>query len=308
MHLEHLITEYELSKEVSDLYVYQLRYAVKRFEQFLGRSAKVDDLEPQTVNRWLKHERDVAEISDRSRQNVRTSLLTVWKYSRRPMNRDQIRGVVVTPKNPEAWHFDELQRVAKAAAELPGQLSNGVDRSVYMSTCLWFAFETGLRRRDIWRFTMSQLGNDGAAVLTQNKTRRVHVVRVTKETADGMRKIWRRLISNGDPHSETPLRWPQSISQFYYWMKQTRRLAGIDAGTANRSLQHIRRTGATEVELEGSQGYKYLGHSRDGLAQRCYIDARKTAHAVTPRRTRAQDATPPGPHNDAGKQTRAIPS
>lgn len=111
--LSGVAEDYELSKEISSEYAYQLRYGVERFDRFLGRPATTEDLCERTLNEWLRHERDAGEISDRSRANVRTSVLTLWKYTRRPLNRDSVRSVVVTPKNPEAWHFDELDQVAK---------------------------------------------------------------------------------------------------------------------------------------------------------------------------------------------------
>ncbi|WP_149496184.1 tyrosine-type recombinase/integrase [Roseiconus lacunae] len=286
MTLAELIEDYDLQHEVSADYIYQLTYAARRFGTYLGHDATIDDLETRSVNSWLKSERDQASISDRSRQNVRTSILTLWKFSRRPLNRDQIRSVVVTPRNPEAWHFDELSSVASAAEKLPGSLSNGIERSLYMTTCLWFAFETGLRRRDIWDFDISRLDAEGNAVFTQHKTNRVHIVRVTTETFDSMKKISRQLQASREQDASKPLKWPQCVSQFYYWMRECREKAGVDAATRNRSLQHIRRTGATAVESAGDQGYKYLGHSRDGLAQRSYVDVRKTAQAVSPRVTR----------------------
>lgn len=279
--------DYELSKEISSDYAYQLRYAIKRFERFLGRPASTDDLCERTLNLWLRHERDAGEISDRSRANVRTSVLTLWKYTRRPMNRDGVRSVVVTPKNPEAWHFDELDQVANAADRLPGQLPNGIRRADYMRNVLWFAYETGLRRRDVWTFDLTRFDSDRKAALTQHKTQRVHVVEISQETEVGIRRIYTELQGRRDPHHRTPLRWPQSVTQFYYWMKRCRELAGIDPETPNRSLQHVRRTGATEVDLDGNAAWRFLGHSREGLDRKSYIDQRKAVKPITPNRTRS---------------------
>lgn len=284
--LASAVQDYELSREITSEYAYQLRYAVRRFELWLGREATTRDLKKRVVNQWLLHERNAGEISDRTRQNVRTSLLTLWKYCGRKFNREKIRSIVVTPKNPEAWHFDELSAVANAAAELPGSLSNGIDRALYFVHCLWFTYETGVRRGDVWSFDLSTFDSQRVAARAQNKTKRIQLVQITAETETGLREISNQLRSKGDEHYRTPLRWPQSESQFYYWMRQCRADAGIEPKVSNRSLQHIRRTGATEVESQGGNAWQYLGHSRDGLAKKSYVDARKTVSPITPARNR----------------------
>lgn len=289
--LRDVVDDYELSTEITSAYAYQLRYSVGRLERFLGRNATTDDLTDRVINRWLKHERDAAEIGDRSRANVRTSLLTLWKKTGVAMNRDAVRCVVVTPKNPEAWNFDELDQVAEAAGSLPGHLPNGVPRSLYMRNVLWFAYETGLRRRDVWTFDLSRFDAERKAALTQHKTHRVHVIEITQETEAGIRKIHSILHSRGSKAAGTPLRWPQSVSQFYYWMRRCREIAGIDAQTPNRSLQHIRRTGATEVDCEGQCAWRFLGHSREGLDRKSYIDQRKAVKPIIPNRIRSDGSS-----------------
>ncbi len=286
--LSKMVDDFELSHEVTAEYAYQLRYAVRRLELHLGRPARATDLNPDTINRWLKAERDAGDIADRSRANVRTSMLTLWKYSGRPLNRDEVRSVVVTPKNPESWHFDEMQLVAAAAEQLSGHLPNGVPRAKYFASVLWFTYETGLRRRDVWRFDYTTLSDQCAAV-TQHKTRRVHVVSVTPETLDSLRSIAGTLATRGDSHANLPLRWPQSVSQFYYWLARTRALAGVDPDRRNRSLQHVRRTGATQVDADGQRAWRYLGHTREGLDRRCYVDATKVAQPIAPSRNRSDE-------------------
>lgn len=284
--LAAVVDGYEIATEITSEYAYQLRYAVGRFRRFLKSEPTTEDLTADTVNRWLKHERDAGEIGDRSRANVRRSMLTLWKRYGDGMNREAIRSVVVTPRNPEAWAYDELELVAKAATQLDGRLTNNVPRSLYMSTLLWFAYETGLRRRDLWQFDLSQFDANRRAALTQHKTRRVHVIEITPETEADIRRISQQLRADGDPHWQTPLRWPQSVTMFYYWMRQVRILAGVDPEVRNRSLQHIRRTGATEVAAEGMHAWRFLGHSREGLDRKSYVDARRTVTPTTPGRNR----------------------
>lgn len=287
--LTQLVAKYDLANEITAEYAYQLNYAVTRFERYLQRSATVADLNEDNVNKWLKHERDVAEIADRSRANVRTSLLTLWKFYGQHFNREGIRSVVLSPKNPEAWHYEELEKVATAAMQLTGCLTNGIEKAQYMRTLLWFAYETGLRRRDIWSFDLHRFSENRAAAMTQHKTRRVHVVGMTTETEAELRAIAVKLRLSGNDHWRLPLRWPQSTSTFYDLMRKCRQLAGIDVKVRNRSLQHIRRTGATVVQMEGGVAWRFLGHAREGLDRKSYVDASKAISPTLPTRNRSQN-------------------
>lgn len=283
-----LVDDYELSTEISSDYAYQLRYAVRRLSRWLGREAIADDLKKKIINRWLLDESKSNAIGDRSRKNVRVSILTLWhKYGSRRLDRDSIRSVTVTPRNPEAWTFEQLEKVAEAAKELPGRLSNGLPRSLYFPTCLWFAYETGLRRRDLWQFDLDTFDADRVAALTQHKTKRVHLITITAETEADLRGIQRKLRHSGDPFSSTPLRWPQSPSQFYYWMKKARKIAAVDVDVSNRCIQHARRTGATEIDRQGDDASRYLGHATQWMARKHYIDARKTIRPIIPTANRS---------------------
>ncbi len=285
--LSDLVIAYELSNEIGSRYAYQLRYAVSRFQKYKSSPPTLSDLKPDAINRWLIHERDAGELSDRSQANVRRSILTLWAKFKSDLHRQTIRSVTVKPKNPEAWDYEEMTKVAAAASQLTGNLSNGLPRALYMTTCLWFAYETGLRRGDIWAFDLAKFDDLRTAAMTQHKTNRVHVIAVTMETISELRRMSSFLKSAADQHYNTPLRWPQSESTFYDWMKRCRALAAIDVEVRNRSLQHIRRTGATEIESEGGMAWRFLGHSREGLDRKSYIDARKTVSATMPQRNRS---------------------
>ncbi|TWU67315.1 hypothetical protein V7x_28890 [Crateriforma conspicua] len=288
MKLSEICTKYCLAHELSADYEYQLEYAVRRFELHLGRPAVAGDLTPDAVNAWLRHERQSGQIADRSRRNVRQSILTLWKWHDPTAPTSAVRLVRVAKRPPEAWDFEEMQAVAEAAGRLHGHLKNGVRRALYFSTVLWFTFETGLRRTDVWRFDVTRLDDQRRASMTQNKSGQVHVIEVTPETHAGLMALHRHLSAIGARHARTPLHWPFNESAFYYWIRRARALAGIDATIGNRAMQHIRRTGATAVECAEPDGAtKYLGHrSGPTLAWASYIDPRKATRSIMPPTTR----------------------
>ena len=285
LHLERVVDEYCLSNEISADYAYQLRYAVSRFGRFLGRPGLVSDLEPAVVNRWLVSEQDTREIGDRSRRNIRTSIITIAKYAGGGVGPENVRRVTVPSKAPRAWSVAQFRDVAAAANELPGVLKNGVARSAYFATILWFCYETGLRRRDAWSFSVHLLDDEHRAAVTQHKTGRVHVIEVTPETHEDLTAISKRLRSLGNKRYGRPLAWPHSsTSTFYYWMARVREIAGVDPDVVGRSLQHVRRTGATAVECgEAGTAWQYLGHAGGPrLSWASYIDPTKAKRSRMP--------------------------
>lgn len=284
MRLTELLDKYCLEHELSKDYSYQLSYAVKRFHRFLGAVADVGDISEERLNQWLLHEQQSAEINDRGRRNVRASLLTLLRYAESGLRIDRVRRVKVSAKPPEAWNVDQLGLVAQAARELEGTMKSGITRADYFSTVLWFAFETGLRRSDIWRFNIDRLDHRNQASLTQHKTGHVHLVQVLPSTRAALDRMAQTLRVNGAKYHRTPLFWPHHWSVFYYWLAKARVSAGVDHDVLNRALQHIRRTGATAVECEQHDAApRYLGHhSGPSLARASYIDPRKVGQAVMP--------------------------
>lgn len=277
-----LVDLYALKSDLSDCYVKQLHYSVNRFKKYLGRKPTKKDLKFRTVNEWLRFEQESGHLGDKSRSNLRRSIISIWKSIKPRLKTDKIRKVKVVAKNPCAWSYEEFESVVNSASGLRGILPNGVPRHLYFTTILWFGYETGLRRKDIWDFDISQFDENNRAALTQHKVSRVHIVQVTKKTRDDLFLISDIISENSDDDPNCPLRWPGSESQFYYWFKKCRSASGIDANVVNRALQHIRRTGATAVELNGGKAWQFLGHAAPGLDRVSYVDGVKTIKAMIP--------------------------
>lgn len=290
MKLNEFLVSYGRDHDVSRSYLYQLRYAVDRFSAWLGRCPTVADLTRDSINSWLQYEQLAGALGPRTRRNIRTSILTLWTalYDERlASSPERIRPVKVPERCPEAWSFDQLRRIASAAAELPGEMTNGVPRSWYFPTLIWFCFETGLRRSDALRFDLAQLKDDRGG-FTQQKSGRAHAYALTRETVADVLRIASKLKQAGDPNWKNPLRFPGELGMLYYWFRRIRSIARVDVDIRNRSLQHLRRTGATQVEIESpGAAPEYLGHgSGPELARKHYIDRRLIGRTVSPARNR----------------------
>lgn len=299
MQLKEVAAEYCLTREVSNDYSYQLNYAVERFTTFAG-PVHANEVNERLINEWLAHEKALNSIGDRSRRNIRCSLLTLLRFIEADLRYDRVRRVKVPPRSPQAWHPEQLAQVAQACKSLPGVMDNGLKRADYFATCIWFCFETGLRRSDVWRFDMRWLNDNNQASLVQHKVQQLHTVGITDDTRRDMESLMATLRSNQVEYANTPLYWPHHWSVFYYWLAKARAMVGIDADVTNRALQHVRRTGATAVECtQRDAGSRYLGHSSGPtLARQSYLDQRMVSRSTMPPTVR-----PNGRVNQAGEGT-----
>lgn len=305
--LSDVVALHARDTDISEAYEYQLNYAIKRFRLFLSREPTVADLSEELTNTWLQDEQRSGSLSARSRANLRRSIQTIWKAA---AERDlatavgSLRPVKVPESNPEAWDFGELQLVAEAASELPGKLPNKVPRSWYFTALIWYSFESGLRRSDCFAFDIRRVRGT-AGVHTQSKTGRSHGYALTNETTSELQRIADLLRSKSDPRWFLPLRYPGSASQVYYWIRRCRSIAGVDPDTPNRSLQHLRRTGATQVEIDSPMtAWRYLGHSTGPtLSRKSYIDRRLANTSIMPSRNRS--CSRPKIHSESENDARA---
>ncbi|MGB7323767.1 MAG: hypothetical protein WBD31_02770 [Rubripirellula sp.] len=297
--LTKLITDYDRDNELSPAYVATLRCTARRLDRHLGRPATTRDFKPKVINGWMKAERDAGRLSDQSRQNGKVGIVTLWKFSGEPFDAEKLRSIKVAQKNPEAWYPEELKKVIGAAKTVEGKFRSGIDRSLYLSTLWQFAYETGIRRRDILAFDMDTVVG-GRAALTQNKTKKTHVIQLSEPLLADLRLIQSQLTQMGVENPSVVFRWHGAIRQIYHWFEKCRKIAGVDANVRNRAMQHMRRTGATEVDRRGGEAWKFLGHTARGLDSKSYIDAVKNARPTSPLKEESNepindDRTPPVP-------------
>lgn len=284
MNLSDVVDALAACCDVSDAYVYQLRYALDHFHRHLGREPTTDDLKSIPVGHWIAG----LTQSPRTRKNIRNSILRLWRYAASrewASAAEHVRPVKVPKRAPEAWNAEQFAAVARAAARLPGRLTSGISRAEYFSACVWATYETGLRRGDLWTIVdVRAIDAHGRMALTQHKTATVHVVGFTEPTVTRLRTLSRKLQAADVDDWYCPLRWRQNSGQFYYWFNRLRRLAGVDIDRRNRALQHLRRTGATAIAASSSiDASAYLGHtSGPALARDSYIDPTHSARCIVP--------------------------
>jgi len=251
---------YAITHGIASSTHYSYSRAVELFGQWLGRPATVLDLDQLQVSRWLESVQRTH--APRTVATHRVNLLTLWRdCADRGLcpQPGRVRPIRKPDPLPIAWTMQELQALAIAVAKLEGNLTEGIPAATYFSALLFAAYETGLRRSDLWRLERSQIRQDGGIVMLQKKTGRRHWPRIQPQTVAMIAQL----------PGARPLSWPfRSASNFYKRWKRITKAAGVRHG----ALQQIRRSGATHLAVDHrDQVQRYLGHQSPDM-QRHYVD------------------------------------
>lgn len=254
-------TEYALSRGLADSSAYQLLHSVRRFSSWLGRAATPADLTSGTVSEWIQNLEQ--HLARRTVAGHRINLLSLWHDLSAGGICEPPRRVRVVRRPeplPVAWTQDELSRIVAQCERLSGKMPNGVERRTYALGLVLAAYDTGLRRSDLWALERRAIRPDGSISILQRKTARPHQPRLRQRALE--------LIASlpGDRPMACPYR---CRSAFYRWW---RRDIIKPAGVRHGALQQLRRTGATHLAIEHrSEVQRYLGHASQDM-QRFYID------------------------------------
>lgn len=269
--LESALAEYLISHRLCVSSTWQLRHTVELFGRWLGRKPQITDLADGEVSRWLCSLEDA--FSQRTVAGHRVNLLSLWRACAACGVCDPPCCVRREPKPapmPIAWTLDELHRLLDACQCPSGSFRDGRGRAMYLTTLVRAAYDTGLRRSDLWQLERDQVRPDGTVVIRQHKTGHPHNPQLRQIALTGFQLL------SGD----RPLRCPYaSTGAWYRFWESITQQAGIRPGC----LQMIRRTGASYVERDQpGSATRYLGHRTPGMA-RHYVDLSiARPHAVLP--------------------------
>lgn len=260
---------YALRRGLAGESAYVIARTVHIFGEWLGRSPYVSDLDDDAASRWVEWLE--SHYAPRTRAGLRGNLLCLWRFIAEQGECDwpgRIRRAPKPEPQPVAWTMEELRLLRLATLAVPGNLKSGVPRSLYLTTLLDSAYESGLRRGDLWRLTQQQILPSGIILLRQNKTGTPHEPQLQPDTLERVR----RLVG------EYPLRWPGNEHGFYEcWRIWVLRPSGVRPGV----LQQLRRSGATHIERERpAETSRYLGHKTPTMKIH-YVD-RSQAYGPAP--------------------------
>ena len=220
--------------------------------------------------------RESGKWKPKTLQNMRAGILAIWNHAIESdiceqYRKSKIRPIAVPRPVPVAWTEEELSRLLAASANLSGCFRSGINRQLYYDAAIRVAYDTGLRRGDLWRLSVSDVNDRGIVNTIQGKTREGHTCVLRQRTMDSFFGLSRHIHRLKLPHHKTPLLWTKaSQAELYAGWGTLRDQAKVDK---HGSFQMLRRTGATQVERNSpGAASRFLGHRTEGLAKRHYID------------------------------------
>lgn len=260
---------YSLRRGLCAKAAYFVGRTVELFDLWLQRPSTIRDLDEDTASQWIAWLE--TKYAPRTRSGLRGNLICLWRFiaeEKQVQWPGKIRRAPKPEPQPVAWTLDELRRLRLAALAASGTIKNGASRRLYLVTLLDAAYESGLRRGDLWRLEQNHFLGNGIIAVRQNKTGAPHEPQINEDTLSSIRLL----------PGKFPLKWPGTEKGFYdCWRIWMLRPSGVRRGV----LQQIRRTGATHLEsIRPADTQRYLGHKTPTMKKH-YVD-RSQAYGPAP--------------------------
>lgn len=265
--LVSFLDNYDAERALTKESLRQYAYAVKSIESWSGRGMQTSDLKPEVFNNWL---RDLSE-KDLSPSTVacrRRHLLALWRAAAESGKAEEpprrLRKAKVPWIAPRAWTVDEVRAILATCSTLKRNRPGQMPRGEWWSLAVRIAWETALRSGDLMRLRADAFDRTGLGVVTQSKTSRPVVVRLSESTLGLLQK------SLQNHPRKLALPWGASKESFRRQFQLIVKNAGVRPGT----WKWLRRSSATDVEKAcPGAGAAHLGHAHGStIAARHYLD------------------------------------
>jgi hypothetical protein len=231
------------------MYRNTLRSRAARLQFSTGGGNISETLSEEAINSFLE---SLVEIAPRTVVSYRQSFLALWRAAADEdlapyPNARRIRRPKLPPLVVECYTVSEVNRLVKAARQLVGRVPRShVKRRDYWPALIMAAWDSGLRRGDLWRLNASKIRRDGMVVQVQHKTQKLIVCQFRPET---MRAI--RAAGNS-------LAWTADNRTFSEHFTRIVEASGVRRGT----FKWVRRASGSYVErAQPGAGCKHLGNT-----------------------------------------------
>lgn len=246
------------ARPLSDDYAATLKKRAAALEKTVKQPYLCNVLTEAVVNAFLKS----LTCSPYTVQKYRQDFLCMWRAAADddlvpyPVSR-RIWRPKAPPLIVNCYTLEEVRMLVDAAGALSGGMPNGVPRRRYWPAMLRLAWDSGLRRGDLWRVTLDAVRPDGSLVVAQRKTGRLVTCWLRPNTIEALKAV------------ET-MDWPHCLRTFAIHFAEITKAAGVNRGV----FKWIRRASGSYVEaMQPGAGHKHLGHASSLVFDRHY-DAR----------------------------------
>jgi integrase len=269
--LNEYLVEYGLTREICAEALRQYQIAVDLFdgwrsEQGLGERVRLDELNELEISAWLR-DYSASGRAPATVRSKRVSIVSLWRnaadegYVDPPKRRIRSQKVILSPV---CWDSSEVVRLLNACSLLKRTHRCGLPRRLWWELAVRVAWDSGLRKGDLFNLRVDQIPESGLFGIIQSKTKRLQVCRLDEPTLELMHKTLKLCPR------ELVCPWPASHETFSEQVKRLVCLAGVRPG----SWKWLRRASGTDVEVQQlGAAARQLGH-RPGSAvtYQSYVD------------------------------------
>jgi site-specific recombinase XerD len=262
-----LVERYILSRDVSQMYADRLQCRAAKLAKFAGTEG-IDRLFTEDVVNGFLSSLALKPVTIRC---YRTDIVSLWqaaadedlvKYPRlRRIRRPKCDALVI-----ECYTVNEARKLLQSARKLTGEYPTGVQKWLYWTAAIMVAWDSGLRRGDIWNLRKSDIREDGTVRVVQHKTKQVVTARLRETTVKALSLI---------PYDKA-LYWAGDPGYFGQHFRRIAEGAGVERG----SFKWLRRSSASYVDLQmPGAGTKHLGHATPQIFTKHY-DGKLGGHTL----------------------------
>jgi len=264
MKMRDVCTRYTTSRVIAKSTAVCLWCSVRLLERFAGRRLCASELTDDLLNSWIASLKTKPATICTHRGNI----LTLLRFAAdlglcaEPVAR-RIRKPPKPKPKPQAWSIDELRRVLRVVDNLAGntrRYGRPFPACVYFGCLTRVAYQTGLRRGNLFSLRQSDVTDGGLVYVKHEKTGQPHLCTIEVDALTLLRSL---------PGDE-PLRWRDNRSFYKRWKRIC-----LAAKVPHGGPQRIRKTAATQVWLvdqtNPSRVQQFLGHLT-GDMWRHYVD------------------------------------
>lgn len=248
MHLEDFVSTYLNARPVSEGYARTLKKRSEKLQEFAGRTDLGAIFNEGTVNGFLA---SLDGLSPFTKNKYRADILALWRAAAdedkvpypqaRRIRRERTVAQVI-----ECYLEHEARSLVVAAEHLAGAYPNGIARRQYWPAIIRAAWDSGLRRGDLWRLKAGQIRKDKSAVIVQSKTGQTITCRFHPSTIKAIQR------------SGGALEWVLCEWCFGVHFQEIVTLTGIGRGT----FRWLRRGSGSRIEADHpGRGPKHLGNT-----------------------------------------------
>lgn len=259
-YLDQIISE----RDVTAVYVRQVRQRLHAFGDYLGREALLGDLTSEAVNGWIDHLRDATGWAPKTLKHYQAAVVLVWReaFERQAVERPpwRLKRIKVPKRIVRAWTADELRAILVAIKWLKGDVpGTTIWKRDWFRGYILTAYCTGLRRCDLVNHALREDVREGVLTVQESKTGKILSRRLSAQALTALERV---------EHDKYLLPWCGPMRQFYASFRVLVRHAGVTPGGPHK----IRKSAGSYAQRANGNGQALLGHEQADTFNRHYHD------------------------------------